>query len=141
MNDSVPPHVLAKSFLCLMRNAKTSSSTGICPASSKNGESLKMRFFIAAVVAFATMTFDFESFKLNHGLHGMARGAFTVAAGPAGEGKKGEASRQSVGDEGAAPPVGNEWPPGGRDAGSADGNPPPAPATKNLCSHPHAGER
>src|SRR5712671_1820683 len=76
MNDSVPPQEQAKSFLRLIRNAKTSSSTGICPASSKNGESLKMRFFIAAVVAFATMTFDFESFKLNYGLQGTTRGAF-----------------------------------------------------------------
>src|SRR5258707_3341030 len=96
MNDSVPPQEQAKSFLCLIRNAKTSSSTGICPASSKNGESLKMRFFIAAVVAFATMTLDFESFKFNYGLHGMLRGAFTVAAGQAGEGDKGEPARHSI---------------------------------------------
>src|SRR5258707_7551841 len=113
MNDSVPPQEQAKSFLCLIRNAKTSSSTGICPASSKNGESLKMRFFIAAVVAFATMTFDFESFKLNHGLHGMARGAFTVAAGHAGAGGKGEAARPFGGAEGPAPPVGTKEPAGG----------------------------
>src|SRR5258705_13725293 len=110
MNDSVPPHVLAKSFLCLMRNAKTSSSTGICPASSKNGESLKMRFFIAAVVAFATMTFDFESFKLNHGLHGMARGAFTVAAGQAGEEDKSEPAAHSVRPAASGHPYGNQGP-------------------------------
>src|SRR5258706_11892074 len=94
----------AKSFLCLIRNAKTSLSTGICAASSKNGESLKMRFFIAAVVAFATMTFDFESFKLNYGLHGMTRGAFTVAAGYAGEGDKAEPAEHSVGTQAAAHP-------------------------------------
>ncbi len=64
-----------------------------------------MRFFIAAVVAFATMTFDFESFKLNHGLHGMARGAFTVAAGHAGEEDKVEPAEHSVGTEAAAHPV------------------------------------
>src|SRR6476660_2710069 len=95
----------AKSFLCLIRNAKTSLSTGICTASSKNGESLKMRFFIAAVVAFATMTLDFESFKLNYGLHGMTRGAFTVAAGFAGQEDKVEPAEHAVGTEAAAHPV------------------------------------
>jgi hypothetical protein len=95
----------AKSSLCLIRNAKTSLSTGICPASSKNGESLKMRFFIAAVVAFATMTFDFESFKLNHGLQGTTRGAFTVAAGHAGEEDKVEPAEHSLGAEAAVHPV------------------------------------
>ena len=64
-----------------------------------------MRFFIAAVVAFATMTFDFESSKLNHGLHGMARGAFTVAAAHAGEEDKAEPAEHSVGTEAAAHPV------------------------------------
>jgi hypothetical protein len=64
-----------------------------------------MRFFIAAVVAFATMTLDFENFKLNHGLHGMTRGAFTVAAGFAGEEDKVEPAEHSVGTEAAAHPV------------------------------------
>jgi transglycosylase-like protein with SLT domain len=95
----------AKSFLCLIRNAKTSLSTGICAASSKNGEFLKMRFFIVAVVAFATMTLDFESFKLNYGLHGMTRSAFTVAAGYAGEEDKLEPAEHSVSTEAAAHPV------------------------------------
>jgi len=64
-----------------------------------------MRFFIAAVVAFATMTFDFESFKLNHGLQGTTRGAFTVAAGQAGEKDKVEAAEPSIGAEAAVHPV------------------------------------
>jgi transglycosylase-like protein with SLT domain len=64
-----------------------------------------MRFFIAAVVAFATMTLDFESFKLNYGLHGMTRSAFTVAAGYAGEEDKVEPAEHSVGTEAAAHPV------------------------------------
>src|SRR6476660_9769601 len=96
---SVPLQEQAKSFLCLIRNAKTSLSTGICTASSKNGEFLKMRFFIAAVVAFATMTLDFENFKLNYGLHGMTRGAFTVAAGFAGQEDKVEPAEHAVGSE------------------------------------------
>lgn len=95
----------AKSFLCLIRNAKTSLSTGIGAASSKNGESLKMRFFIAAVVAFATMTLDFESFKLNYALQGTTRGAFTVAVGRAGEEDKVEPAEHSVGTEAAIDPV------------------------------------
>jgi hypothetical protein len=102
---SVPLQEQAKSFLCLIRNAKTSLSTGICTASSKNGEFLKMRFFIAAVVAFATMTLDFENFKLNYGLHGMTRGAFTVAAGFAGQEDKVEPAEHAVGTEAAAHPV------------------------------------
>ena len=64
-----------------------------------------MRFFIAAVVAFATMTLDFESFKLNYGLHGMTRSAFTVAAGYAGGEDKVEPAEHSVGTEAAAHPV------------------------------------
>jgi hypothetical protein len=64
-----------------------------------------MRFFIAAVVAFATMTLDFENFKLNYRLHGMTRGAFTVAAGFAGEEDKVEPAEHSVGTEAAAHPV------------------------------------
>src|SRR6266404_4477129 len=95
----------AKSFLRLTGNAKTSLSTGICPASSKNGESSKMRFFIAAVVAFATMTFDFERFKLNDGLQGTTRGAFTVAAGHVGEEDKVEPAEHSIGAEAAVHPV------------------------------------
>jgi len=102
---SVPLQEQAKSFLCLIRNAKTSLSTGICTASSKNGGFLKMRFFIAAVVAFATMTLDFENFKLNYGLHGMTRGAFTVAAGFAGQEDKVEPAEHAVGTEAAAHPV------------------------------------
>jgi hypothetical protein len=58
-----------------------------------------MRFFIAAVVAFATMTFDFESFKLNYGLQGTTRGAFTVAAGHAGEEDKVEPAEHSIATE------------------------------------------
>jgi hypothetical protein len=64
-----------------------------------------MRFFIAAVVAFATMTLDFENFKLNYGLHGLTRGAFTVAAGYTGEEDKVEPAEHSVGTEAAARPV------------------------------------
>jgi hypothetical protein len=64
-----------------------------------------MRFFIAAVVAFATMTLDFESFKLNYGLHGMTRGAFTVAAGYAGEEDKVEPAEHLVGTEAAVDAV------------------------------------
>ena len=70
-----------------------------------------MRFFIAAVVAFATMSLDFESFKLNHGLQGTTRGAFTVAAGHAGEEDKSgeedkvEPAQYSSGTEAAAHPV------------------------------------
>ncbi len=64
-----------------------------------------MRFFIAAVVAFATMTFDFESFKLNYGLQGTTRGAFTVAAGHAGEEDKVEPAEHSLGAEAAVHPV------------------------------------
>jgi Transglycosylase SLT domain len=64
-----------------------------------------MRFFIAAVVAFATMTLDFEIFKLNYGLHGMTRGAFTVAAGYTGEEDKVEPAEHAVGTEAAAHPV------------------------------------
>src|SRR6266478_7324269 len=132
MNDSVPPQEQAKSFLCLIRNAKTSSSTGICPASSKNGESLKMRFFIAAVVAFATMTFDFESFKLNHGLHGMARGAFTVAAGQAGEEDRVEPAGHSVGTEAAAHPVETNGPSVDSEAVAEVEAPTPAPK-QDFC--------
>src|SRR6267378_1545112 len=105
MNDFGSSARNKKSFLCLIRNAKTSLSTGICAASSKNGEFLKMRFFIAAVVAFATMTLDFESFKLNYGLHGMTRSAFTVAAGYAGEEDKLEPAEHSVRTEAAAHPA------------------------------------
>ncbi len=64
-----------------------------------------MRFFIAAVVAFATMTFDFESFKLSYGLQGTTRGAFTVAAGHAGEEDKVEPAEHSIGAEAAVHPV------------------------------------
>src|SRR5258705_13037005 len=105
MNDFGSSARNKKSFLCLIRNAKTSLSTGICAASSKIGEFLKKRFFIAAVVAFETMTLDFESFKLNYGLHGMTRSAFTVAAGYAGEEDKLEPAEHSVSTEAAAHPV------------------------------------
>src|SRR6266481_3536616 len=71
----------------------------------KTGNLLKMRFFIAAVVAFATMTLDFEGFKLNYGLHGMTRSAFPVAAGYAGEEDRVEPAEHSVGTEAAAHPV------------------------------------
>src|SRR5437899_2961342 len=70
-----------------------------------------MRFFIAAVVAFATMTLDFENFKLNYAVQGTTRGAFTVAAGHAGEEDKAgeqdkvEPTEPSIRTEAAAHPV------------------------------------
>ena len=64
-----------------------------------------MRFFIAAVVAFATMTLDFENFKLNYGLQGAMRGAFTIAAGHAAEEDKVEPTEPSIRIEAAAHPV------------------------------------
>jgi hypothetical protein len=69
-----------------------------------------MRFFIAAVVAFATMTLDFESFKLNYGLPATTRGAFTVAAGHAGEEDKVEPAEHSIGTEAAVHPVETDGP-------------------------------
>src|SRR6266699_3810068 len=129
MNDSVPPQEQAKSFLCLIRNAKTSSSTGICPASSKNGESLKMRFFIAAVVAFATMTLDFENFKLNYGLQGATRGAFTIAAGHAAEE---EPTEPSIRIEAAAHPVETNGPSLDSEPVAAIDAPTPEPK-KDFC--------
>jgi hypothetical protein len=59
----------------------------------------------AAVVAFATMTLDFESFKFNYGLHGMLRGEFTVAAGHTGEEDKVEPAEHSIDIEAAVHPV------------------------------------
>src|ERR1700682_5707487 len=60
-----------------------------------------MRFFIAALVAFAMMTIDFESFKLSYGLQGTTRGAFTVAAGHVGEEDKAQSAEHSIGTEDA----------------------------------------
>ena len=62
-----------------------------------------MRFFIAAVAAFATMTLDFEGSKLNYGL--ATRGAFTIAAGHAAEEDKVEGTEPSIRIEAAAHPV------------------------------------
>ena len=64
-----------------------------------------MRFFIAAVVAFATMTIDFESFKLSYGLQGTTRGAFTVAAGHVGEEDKVQPAEHSIGIADAVSPA------------------------------------
>jgi hypothetical protein len=72
-----------------------------------------MRFFIAAVVAFATMTLDFDSFKFNYGLQGATRGAFTIAAGHAAEEDAGYAAEEdkvepaahSIGAEASAHPA------------------------------------
>jgi hypothetical protein len=64
-----------------------------------------MRFFIAVAVAFATMTLDFESFKLNYGLQGATRGAFTIAAGRAAEEDDLQPAAHSIGAEAAAHPV------------------------------------
>jgi hypothetical protein len=69
-----------------------------------------MRFFIAAVVAFATMTFDFETFKLQYGVQGATRGAFTVAAGHTGEEDKVEPAEHSLGAEAAVHPVATNGP-------------------------------
>src|SRR4051794_34920388 len=59
-------------------------------------EFFKMRFFIAAVVAFAMMTLDFESFKFNYALQGATRGAFTIATGHAAEQDKVEPTEPSI---------------------------------------------
>ena len=75
-----------------------------------------MRFFIAAVVAFATMTLDFESFKLNYVLQGATRGAFTIAAGHAAEEDDLQPAAHSIGAEAAAHPVETNGP-------SLDGEP------------------
>jgi hypothetical protein len=61
-----------------------------------------MRFLIAAVVAFGVMTIDFETnFKRRHDLNRPARGAFTVAAGEAGNDDALVPTRYSVATEGA----------------------------------------
>src|SRR6476659_8303958 len=61
-----------------------------------------MRFLIAAVVAFGAMTIDFETnFKRRHDLHRPARGAFTVAAGEAGNDDALVPTKYSVATEGA----------------------------------------
>ncbi len=60
-----------------------------------------MRFFIAAVVAFATMTIDFENFKLSYRLQGTTRGAFTLAAGHVGDEYKIQAAEHPIGIEDA----------------------------------------
>src|SRR5258708_11402172 len=72
----------------------------------------------AAVVAFATMTLDFESFKFNYGLHGMLRGEFTVAAGQTWGGNKGEAPGHFIEIQASVYPAKTNGPYGCNEPGS-----------------------
>jgi hypothetical protein len=72
-----------------------------CRGLTKKRESLEMRFFIAAAVAFGMMTIDFESLKLGHRFQGTIQGGFTIAAGHVGD--KAQPAENSTGTDAVSP--------------------------------------